>query len=156
MCIGLPSKLSVVTSFSVAVAFMLLLSQLFLQPAFAQGLVGDLALVVPVPSLKSTQMEPLDRSTAGVQVVISVSIKNENQSDVSLRTFVEVRNSDGITQHIAFQSGEIELGEISEIGVSWMPERPGTYTLRTFCISELDSPMLISGVITKEVKIDKR
>lgn len=118
--------------------------------ASAQSIVSDLSAVLPEISLKSLNLEPIDKLGVGEQAVISVSLRNVNQSDISILTFVEVRDSNGITQFLSYQTSEIELGVEKEIGVSWLPVRSDTYTLRTFCVTGFQDPHILSVPVEKE------
>ena len=110
-------------------------------------------IIAVEPSLKSTNLEPIDNVGLGEQVVISVSLKNKNQTDVSILTLVEVRASSGITESISYQTSEMAAGEQTEIGVSWLPVYSDTYTLRAFSITGFENPNILSALREKEVTV---
>lgn len=72
------------------------------------------------------------------------------KSDASF-VIIEVRDASGIMVQIAWQSGVVEVGGLMSVGVSWMPKYAGTYELRTFVISGLENPHILSTVSSSKV-----
>ena len=65
---------------------------------------------------------------------------------------VEARNSIGITELLEFQTGQASSGSV-EVGISWTPAETGEYELRTFLISDLLEPQVLSEVTTTKVTV---
>ena len=102
------------------------------------------------PSLKSNY----SYGTAGVRVgqeyVIATTISRdvEYEGDVPFVVFVEARDSNGVTQYLASQFGKLsgQIYDQTEIGSSWTPDSSGMFSLRTFAISDMENPMILSQV----------
>jgi parallel beta-helix repeat protein len=95
----------------------------------------------------------INRPRTGEQFVITATVSNpcpERQDFVAL---VEVRNFKGVTEHLSWQIGELSGSTRRDIGVQWMAQDAGTYELRTFAISSLDNPRIISILRTLEIDI---
>jgi hypothetical protein len=65
----------------------------------------------------------------------------------------EVRNKEGITTFIAWQSVLQDSGGTLAGGVAWTPDEPGTYTVRFFPIVCLSCPMVLNKVVSYEVLV---
>ncbi len=106
------------------------------------------------PSLASQFSRELVEATAGEQFIIRTIISNDCYKDEPYVAIIEVRNSDGVTEYIGLQSGVLTgLTGKTEIGVSWVPPHGDSYELRTFTISSLENPMILSPIMTTTVTI---
>ncbi|HKU49255.1 MAG TPA: hypothetical protein VJP79_04845 [Nitrososphaera sp.] len=107
------------------------------------------------PELKNQQGRPMANAVAGELAVISATIASggnatESQNFIAM---VEARSSVGITQLLEFQTGQVSEDGSVEIGISWTPDEPGNYQLRTFLLSDLKNPEVLSAVTTKEITV---
>lgn len=91
---------------------------------------------------------------AGKQATLSLVITNDADRTQQFVELVEVRDSDGVTVFLAWQSGTLDPNSQTQIGVSWIPERPGDYTARTFAISNFDNPQVLSPVSESDFTIE--
>jgi hypothetical protein len=107
------------------------------------------------PRLTSVDTRPIVETAAGEQIVISTTITNQcSHQDQPFIVFIEVRNSDGITEYIGWQSGVIKIFTRSNnISVNWTPDRADNYELRTFAISGFETLEIISPLIKKSVVV---
>ena len=106
------------------------------------------------PVLQSAFSPPLKDVQAGQQVMISTTIAN-NDAIRDWPSFVinEVRDPNGITVQLSWQSGIVEAGDQMSVGVSWMPEYAGTYELKIFVTSGLENPHILSIVSSSRVTV---
>jgi plastocyanin len=112
------------------------------------------ALMLTQPSLKSINGGESE-ATAGEQLIISTTITNHcYEQDQPFVAIIEVRNSDGVTEYLSWQSGVLKglTGNI-EIGVSWIPAYGDNYELRAFVISSLENPQVLSRVEVSNITI---
>jgi hypothetical protein len=89
--------------------------------------------------------------TAGMQAVLSTTITNNNANLQPFLAIVEVRNSQQVTENIEWQTGTLNADASTDIGISWTPERAGTYQIRTFVISDFERLEILSPVAVSEV-----
>ncbi len=107
------------------------------------------------PVLKSPSSRVLAEATAGEQFVITTIISNNCvEDDVPFFALVEVRNSDGTTESLSWQSGVLRgIEDQTEVGVSWVPLRGGDYELRTFAVSNTENPQILTAVMSQNITI---
>ena len=117
-------------------------------PAIAQ----ESSLQPDTPELKDQTGDPLPNAVAGELSVITTTISSNSTDDENFVAMVEARNSIGITELLEFQTGQVSSGNV-EIGISWIPEEPGEYELRTFLISDLLEPQVLSEVTTRTINV---
>jgi hypothetical protein len=97
---------------------------------------------------------------AGQQIVIEHALKNVELEpfDKPVIAITEVRDDDGVTNYLAFQTLSLEPGESGGIGVSWLvPDNAQTndaYQIRFFVLSSLgpDAESL-TFVVDREIKV---
>ena len=111
-------------------------------------------LTASAPMLKPPYFPAIVAIHAGQHMTISSIIRNNDDIyDWAYSIVTEVRDSQGITLMIHFESGLARAHNQSEAAVSWQPKQPGRYELRTFAISGLDSPQILSRVNSSNVVI---
>jgi plastocyanin len=112
-------------------------------------------LEIASPVLKSPSSGGLAEAATGSQFVISTIMSNNCvEDDVPFFALVEVRNSDGTTESLSWQSGVLKgLGYQTEVGVSWVPLRGGDYELRTFAVSNMEKPQILTVVMNQNITI---
>ncbi|MGI0039916.1 MAG: hypothetical protein ACREAO_08870, partial [Nitrososphaera sp.] len=103
------------------------------------------------PALANVNGSSVAEVTNGQQVVITSNVKNSDDQARPATVIVEVRDADGITVYLQWQTATIAANGEIQVGLSWIPEDSGDYTIRTFVISELANPMILSEVVTSEV-----
>jgi hypothetical protein len=117
------------------------------------GLTGPETTEPSPPSLKDISGNEIDEVGVGQQVVLSTTIQNNNDEPQPFVALIEVRDSDGITVFLAWQTGTLNANGEAEVGLSWTPEEAGDYTVRTFVISELAAPDILSPVAESETTV---
>ncbi len=106
------------------------------------------------PVLSRTSSIPLEKVQVGEQLVVTTDVRNNDDVyDWPAYVILEIRDWDGVTIMLAWQSGVVETDRPTQVGVSWIPEHPGDYQLRTFAVSSLDNPRILSAVSVSEVTI---
>lgn len=109
------------------------------------------------PSLVDTSGVLLPKVTEGQMSVIFVDINNNQNKTEPFLAIVEVRGSDDtVTYFLQFQTGQLEPNGSIEIGISWTPEKAGNYQLRTFLISGLENPVVLTEVRTSDAVVAQR
>ncbi|MGI0048984.1 MAG: hypothetical protein ACREAW_05545, partial [Nitrososphaera sp.] len=106
----------------------------------------DTTTTVTPPEPQDVTGQTLDEISAGQQVVLTTNVVNNNAGSQPFVALIEVRDSSGITVFLAWQTGTLPANGQSQVGLSWTEEVPGDYTVRTFVISDLASPDVLSKV----------
>lgn len=115
-------------------------------------------------ALVNSAGEEVKEVAVGAQVSAQVSVSNRLDSDQPFVILLEIRDGYGITQMLSWQSGIIKAGGNYTFGASWVPaddcllDNDGcstNYQLRTFAVSSLIDPMVLSIVVSKEgIRVD--
>jgi hypothetical protein len=108
---------------------------------------------VSQPLLRSPFSPGLLPATAGHHFVLTVTATNCSEEPVPFTALIEVRNSIGVTEYIGWQSGILEGDGQTEIGLSWIPSYGDYFEVRSFAISGLQMPLVLSTVSTTHVQI---
>jgi hypothetical protein len=121
----------------------------------------DFVLVVPVGTsgvsdISATTPEPvvprdisgndLDEVTAGQQVVLSTVVNNNRNSELDYAAIIEVQDADGFTVLLQWATGTLPANGENNVGLSWTPMESGTYTVRTFVLSDISNPAALSQI----------
>jgi len=59
-----------------------------------------------------------------------------------------------VTVSLDWQTGTLNPDGSADIGISWTPDRSGTYQIRTFVISGFEQPVVLSPVAVSEVTVE--
>jgi hypothetical protein len=105
------------------------------------------------PQVKDITGEDLDEIRAGQQVVLTTTVTNNLDEDLPFVALIEVRDSNGVTMYLAWQTGTLGPNGEIEVGLSFVPDEPGTYAIRTFVISDLSNPEILSIVEESEFTV---
>ena len=121
-------------------------------------------LVSPsTPTLRALDGLPLHQAVNGSKSMIVVNLTNYelalNLTDFwqDYSSIIEIRNSDNVTVFLGWQTGILEPDSFgcvlckNAMELSWTPNEIGNYTIRTFVLSDLEEPRILSGV--KETSI---
>ncbi|HJS82319.1 MAG TPA: hypothetical protein VJ742_05730, partial [Nitrososphaera sp.] len=114
---------------------------------------GDGEVTVTPPEPQDVTGRPLDEVSEGQQVVLTTRVVNEGGSAQPFVALIEVRDNNGVTVYLAWQTGTLPAGGSSQVGLSWTPEDSGDYDIRTFVISSLENPRILSPVVTSDITV---
>ena len=99
----------------------------------------------------------------GQQAIIRVTFHNQNAVDQPFVIIVEVRDEDGVTVYLAYQSNKLAAGKNYTMGVSWIPTEfcnadiattcHSTYQIRRFVVDSLENPTVLTLVDTLNVPV---
>lgn len=89
-----------------------------------------------------------------------MDVKNQVELEMQFVSLVEVRDESGLTIFLAWQTGELLAADYmtntynnTTMSFSWLPETPATYEVRTFVISNLENPQILSPVERAEITV---
>ena len=105
------------------------------------------------PALVNVDGSSVTEITEGQQVVITTDVQNNQDQPRPATVIVEVRNSDGITAYLQWQTATIAANGEIQVGLSWIPEGAGDYEIRTFVVSNLTTPQVLSDVVTSDITV---
>ena len=105
------------------------------------------------PILKDFSGKDITEVTAGQQVVLSSTVTNNQGTVQPFAAIVEVRNADGETVYLQWQQGTLNANGSTNIGLSWTPDVSGTYTARTFVVTNISTPAALSPVAESTITV---
>ncbi len=105
------------------------------------------------PRVTDAQGNQVSQVLAGQQVVLSSTIQNKENTSGPYAAIVEVRDSNGVTVYLQWQTGTLPANGSTNVGVSWTPDMPDTYTIRVFVLSSLSNPQILSEIVTSTVNV---
>lgn len=107
-----------------------------------------------IPITKDFEGNILDNVTSGRQVWLTTEIENNLEMDKAVVVLLEVRDSDGVTIFLEWQRATVGPNGTVEVAFPWLPDRSGTYEIRTFVLSGLaDSPEVLSAIKQSQVTV---
>jgi hypothetical protein len=108
------------------------------------------------PVILTEYSPPVRPRSVGEQLVVATTVQSHVNDTRGYATIIEVRDSNGMTEMLGWQTGQISPNGSMGIGISWTPLKADTYQLRTFVLSGLDNPQVYSPVVSSEVTIVNR
>ena len=116
---------------------------LIVQIPHAYSLTYDASMMISRHAVMNLDGNEVAAISPHQQVTITVSFHHlENRAVLtepltSYLWVLEIRDSDGFTRYIVWQSGVIEPGSRNTVSASWLAEEPSTYTARSFIMRGL-------------------
>jgi hypothetical protein len=123
-------------------AIAITLALMSFQSAFAEA--GDIS--VSGVGFRKLPGGSLDDPPGGGQRLLTATIANNSTQSLSYAAFLDLRDSEGVTQYLEFHKGRLDPEASSDIASSWTPDRPGEYELRVFVISDFENPEILSQI----------
>ena len=80
----------------------------------------------------------------GSNVTLAASLDHEVSRAQNVTVIFEVFDSSGVVVHIHVAEYELAPNTLQELQVSWLPQDRGTFVIKSFAISTLDQPVLLS------------
>jgi hypothetical protein len=116
---------------------------------------SGVVLTLSPPSL-STSHSLLRNAQVGDELVLVSDARNlDSTYDWDAVVIFEVRDSRGVTIFLSSHQGTVKAESTSQFGVLWIPDNAGEYELRTYAITSLNNPRILSPIAsTAEVPIE--
>jgi hypothetical protein len=118
-----------------------------------EGVSGPGKTTVTAPELHDVSGNKLTEVSAGQQVVLTTNVLNKSTSPTPFVALIEVRDDNGVTVYLAWQTGSLNPNGQAQVGLSWTPDVSGNYQVRTFVISDLAHPQVLSEVATSNITV---
>jgi|GEM_PF-6127953 len=95
---------------------------------------------VPTVSVVDLNNHHFEQGIVGSPIMIVNRLFSTLISPQPFVCFFEVRDIHGVTQSIAWQAGSLKRDTEKIVGATWIPEKAGMYSFRSFAVSSLDNP----------------
>ena len=139
--------------YTFVIVLSLALITLVIMPSEASVAVDIVAVVVARPLVLDLQGEPIVASEVGQQVIIQTMFSTYESERQPFVGYFELRDANGITQFVAWQSGILESRSNATIGFSWSPQEPSNYEVRAFAIAGFERPFVLSPISESEINV---
>ncbi len=140
---------------ALVIAFIFLLAFSQTASSFASSLDS---VSLSLPALKSTDGSPIFVVKPGQQALIHITVTNNESVSQPFTAIVEVRDEDGITLNLQWQTGTLEPNGSKDIAMSWTADSGSEFeeiTIRAFAITDFENPQVLSGVRTSSFLISE-
>jgi len=117
------------------------------------GGTGGEVTVIP-PAAEDVSGNPVSEINAGKQVILTTTVTNVNAQSQPFVALIEVRDSNDITVYLAWQTGTLPANGKADIGLSWTPDFADSYEVRTFAISSLSNPQILSEISSSQITVN--
>jgi len=95
-----------------------------------------------------------DELVVGKQVSLFTEIKSSFlQDEMPFIAIMEVRDANGVTAFLGWQTGTLRPQDQTQADTSWLPEQPGRFEARIFLISSFQDPRVLSQTMVSEITI---
>ena len=113
-----------------------------------------LSVVFANPTLHSVSVDKITSVEVGQQSVIKIAMQYHEATESTFAIIVEIRDSNDVTTYLSWQSGKVDGNGNYTMESSWTPtqgcafpnEACDTYQIRTFVITDIDNPQILSAI----------
>jgi energy-coupling factor transporter transmembrane protein EcfT len=89
----------------------------------------------------------------GSEVVLSAVVDNELSRTQNVTVLYEVFDSKGLVVYLHVEEWTLEPNAQHDLRVAWLPEQEGTFVVKSFVVSTLSNPVLLSTGSPLSIKI---
>lgn len=137
--------------FEVAAAYNGAVDYAYFEYAAAEtaGAPTELPILILEFQTKDTNDRPVYDLSVNVPVVLSTAFKNNQGEQRSIMVVTEVFDEHGAAKYMQLQKRTINPYKQTEVWALWQPKEAGAYVIRSFVISSLDEPEILSPAISR-------
>jgi hypothetical protein len=89
----------------------------------------------------------------GSEVVLSAVVDNEVSRTQNVTVLYEVFDSRGLVVYLHVAEWTLEPNAQHDLRVAWLPEQEGTFVVKSFVVSTLSNPVLLSTGAPLSIKV---
>jgi len=121
--------------------------------------IGNFTLNSAMISIENTRItdtyeKPLSKISKNQSVQIVSDLQNNNQKNQIFSYIVQIEDSDGVVQHLAWISGSLAPGQKFSSGLSWVPQFSGNYEVTAFVWESMGNPISLSSPMVLTVNVN--
>ena len=106
-------------------------------------------ITIKDPRLENSIGIPIGNNVnVNIDLQISAQVVNNQDTSQVFTYIVQIKNESGVVQKITSSSSELVAYQESGISRSWLPEKPGSYTMEIFVWDSLINAIALSEQIT--------
>ena len=105
------------------------------------------------PFLVCNDGKVLDAPDVGQQTAISTIVHNPTGQGRSMTVVLEARTDNDVTVRLSARQISVNANADFQVAIAWEPRQSGEHTLRTFAITSLESPEVLTEVRISTVRV---
>ncbi|MEM2759577.1 MAG: hypothetical protein QXU32_08305 [Nitrososphaerales archaeon] len=105
------------------------------------------------PTLVNSFGQIISQALTGEQLLIQSEVTNTQNKKQPFAYIVQVKDADGITVSLSWVTSELPPNETLKVAQSWLPSRPGSYSIEIFVWESLTNPTALSPTRAKNVDV---
>jgi hypothetical protein len=102
--------------------------------SFGIGRTGTDTITIDPPTLRTSRGSIADNAYVFSQTFLSTNIFNNNDKEQPFTVIIEALNMNNVTAFKGLSTGLLQENNRASIGLSWIPDTPGNYTLVTYVL----------------------
>ncbi len=87
------------------------------------------------------------------QVQVVSDVTNQQTKDQPFAYLVQIQDNNGITVSLSWITGSMAPGQTLNLGQSWLPTTPGTYTAQIFVWQSISSPNALAPSLPIQIQV---
>ena len=95
----------------------------------------------------------LDRISMNQQIQIVSDVTNQEKNEQPFAYLVQIQDSNGITVSLTWITGTMVPKQTLNLGQSWLPITPGTYTAQIFVWESITNPNALSPPLSLQIQV---
>jgi hypothetical protein len=95
----------------------------------------------------------LSKVNADQQIQIVSDVTNQENSEQPFAYLVQIQDGNGITMSLSWITGSMAPKQTLNLGQSWLPTTPGTYTAQIFVWESITNPNALSPPLSLQIQV---
>ncbi len=112
---------------------------------YGTGIPANERISVSEPKIVTQFGEEIRVLSSGSRLAVQSQLFNKQPKEQEFVYIVQIKDNDGVIEHIAYISSSIQAKDNVILAQSWTPMKRGNYTIEVFVWDNLDKPVALSG-----------
>ena len=96
----------------------------------------------------------VDKVSTNQQIQVVSDITNQEDRDQPFAYLVQIQDNNGITVSLSWITGSMSPKQTLNLGQSWLPHTPGTYTAQIFVWQSISNPNALSPPLSLQIQVN--
>ena len=95
----------------------------------------------------------MNKVNVNQQIQVVSDVTNQENKDQPFAYLVQIQDSNGITVSLSWITGSMTPKQTLNLGQSWLPNTPGTYTAQIFVWQSITNPNALSPPLSLQIPV---
>lgn len=91
----------------------------------------------------------------GDQVIVSSTVSNNQVKEQKLAYIVQIKDSNDLTVMLSWAAGSLPPEKVFDLGLSWIPEAAGKYSIEVFVWQSVTEPVPLTGIKSLAISVEE-